>query len=180
MTNLVSLTEILKFSNYKLRNKWCKQLIYKMYILHSEFENAQYNICLYNLKVDKDKNLVVVNVSDKLVVGKKLVTDRKFDAPELFKGGRRSKESDIWAAGICIYYINNLKFPWKFASKSDKNFSSWEINSIFPSSVDNLWSKILLQMLCIDPKKRLSAKLLIYKTLDDKLNLSVLGELLHI
>ena len=174
MKSLVSLKQVLEFSSEDLRKKWCKQLLFKIHILHTKFESAQCNVCFGNLKVDNNENLVLVNVSEKSN-GKELISDVQFDAPELFNCKQKSKASDIWATGICIYYINCLKFPWETAVKSDLKFSLWAIEGIFPCSVNNTYSRIVKQMLCVDPQMRPSIKHLVQKTIDDKVDSNTFG-----
>ena len=119
---LVSLTKALKFSSKQVRNKWCKQLLYKLFIIHNEFDNAKCNVCLENLKVNEDNNLVLTNVFQSSTTDTKLATDTKFKAPELLNCNNGSKAGDVWAAGICIYYVINSSFPWQVGDEKDENF----------------------------------------------------------
>ena len=163
---LISLTEVLNTSSQKLRNKWCKQLLYKLNIIHNAFQIAQCNICLDNFKVDKNNNLNLVNVSEKPGVYRKIPIDVKFLAPELLGGNIRSKAGDIWATGICIFFINNLYFPWKIATNNDIKFYSWANDGIFPTNLDNSYLEAAKKMLSVEPQMRPSIKNVIKMTLD--------------
>ena len=100
--NQVTLLDSLKVSSQKLKDKWCKQLLYKLNIIHNSFENVQYNICFDNLMVDRNNNLVLINVSDKPCLIRMLQDHTDFKAPELVGSSIRSRSGDTWAAGICI------------------------------------------------------------------------------
>ena len=156
--NLVPLLELLKASSQKLKDRWCKQLLYKLNIIHNSFENVKYMICFDNLMIDRNNNLVLINVSDKPCLMRKLQDYTDFKAPELVGSSIRSKAGDIWAAGICIYYINNLCFPWKIAANTDKRYCMWANEGLFPSSSENSYTQVLKQMLCVDPQLRPSVK----------------------
>ena len=164
--NLVPLLELLNASSQKLKDRWCKQLLYKLNIIHNSFENVQCNICFDNLMVGRNNSLVLINVSNKPYLARKLQNHTAFKAPELVGNSLRSKPGDIWAAGICIYYINNLCYPWKIAANTDERYCMWVKEGIFPSNLENSYSKIVKQMLCVDPNLRPSVKKLIKQTHD--------------
>ena len=172
--SLVSLTKVLKFSSKQVRSKWCKQLLYKLYIIHNEFANAKCNVCLDNLKVDEDNNLVLTNVFQNSTTDTKLATDIKFKAPELLDCNNESKTGDVWAAGICIYYVINLSFPWQVADEKDAKFYKWKFEGMFSSAVDSSFERVLTQMLCVEPNTRASIKEVL-KTLNSETNETVLG-----
>ena len=48
---LSTLKDALKFSSEELRTKWTKQLVYKVYMIHSKFKSVHGNICLEALKM---------------------------------------------------------------------------------------------------------------------------------
>ena len=152
--DLVSLTKVLKNSSQVVRNDWCKQLLYKLNIIHNSFKNVHCSICLDNLKVDRNNQLVLVNVSEKPHVNLNVQDVARFKAPELISSSSRSKAGDVWAAGICIFYINNLFYPWEAAVDSDEKYCLWANKSIFPSSVNFFYSEAVKQMLCVKPESR--------------------------
>ena len=159
---LVALTKVLGVSSQQLKSKWCEQLLYKLHIIHNKFKNAHFSICLENLKVDKNNNLVLINVSDcqDKSLKKEASTQRdvRFKAPELIKCNEKSKAGDIWATGICIYFIINYTFPWKAATESDKNFCLWANNGTFPLNMNSCYTRVLNKMLCVDSEMRPSIK----------------------
>ena len=176
---LTSLAKVLETSSQQLKNKWCKQLLYKLYIIHNKFNTAHCNICLGNLKVDKNNNLVLINSSDNQSCNKiSMNRGDKFKAPEVIEKSKISKAGDIWAAGICIYYMLNSSFPWKTATESDKNFCFWVEKGIFPKSVDSPYTRVLRKMLCVDYKVRPSIKRVIRITMDPSIDKNAISKFL--
>ena len=175
-TSLIPLKKALKHSTEKLRNKWCKQLLYKTKIIHDKLENTQYNICLDKLKVDYGNNLIITNISKASDVDTEIQTDVRFKAPELISCNKISKAGGVWAAGICIYYIKQLSFPWKAAVKSDENYCLWADKEIFPSNLKDSNLRISQQMLCVDPKMRPNIKSVIIATINNEVDPNVLSK----
>ena len=173
---LVPLTKVVSFSSKKLRQKWCKQLLYKLHIIHSEFANAHCNVCLDNLKVDGNNDLVLTNVSENSANDAKLVTDAEFKAPELLNCDETSKAGDVWAAGMCVYYVINLSFPWQVADEKDASFCLWKREGKFSSTVESSFVKVIAQMLCVDPVVRASTKEALKRLWDDKTDAEVLSK----
>ena len=150
--SLIALIEVLRCSTPQLRNKWSNQLLYKLHIIHNVFKNSHCNICLDSLKVDNKNNLVIVNVLENVSNYTESQTDIKFKAPELINRNIRSKAGDVWATGICIYYIKNLEFPWNIADDRDENYQLWKKFGKLSSSL--FQSEIINKALVVDPKKR--------------------------
>ena len=167
--SLVPLTEVLKISSHDLKDKRCIQLLYNLNIIHNSFENFYCNICFDNLMVDRNDNLVLTNVSEKSKTERKSQNHTAFIAPELLINSNkiRSKEGDIWASGICIFYINNSCYPWKKASNTDERYCMWAKKGILPSNLENdTYLQIVKQMLCVDPNLRPSVKKLVKQSHD--------------
>ena len=175
---VIHLTQVLESSSQQLKNKWCKQLLFKINIIHNQFKNAFYNICLDNLKVEINEDLVFINVSENLNNCTETSSDTRYKAPELINCNKSSKSGDIWATGICIYYINNFNFPWKYAVKDDEKYRLWANKGIFPSNKNNYYSPVLMQMLCVNPHMRQNIENVIQSTLDDDIDTNVLSKLL--
>ena len=176
---LISLKKVLAKSNEELRNKWCEQLLYKTYIIHNEFENVNYDVCLDNLKVDSENNLVITNVPDKTDFDTEALTDVRFKAPELINCSKRSKAGGVWATGICVFYIKNLCFPWKSAVKSDENYCLWANKGIFSCSMSNSNLRILKQMLCVDQEKRPSIENIIKSSFHNEVDAIALSKFIY-
>ena len=173
---LVPLTKVVNISSKELRIKWCKQLLCKLHIVHSEFSDAKCNICLDNLKVDRNSNLVLTNVSENSTDDAKLITDVEFKAPELLNCDKTSKAGDVWAAGICVYYVINLSFPWQVADERDENFRLWKCEGKFSSTVESWLVKMLARMLCVDPVVRANTEEALKHLWDDKTEAVVLSK----
>ena len=165
---LSTLKDALKLSSEELRKKWVKQLIYKLYMIHSKFKSIHGNICLEALKINNEDNLILDGFSGKLV--DKSEVEAKYKSPELLIENKASKAGDIWAAGICIYFINNLAFPWKAASNNDENYTTWVQEGVFEKNGNNFDYSVLKLMLCVDIEKRINLKSLIlqnFECIDD-------------
>ena len=179
VSNLTALTTVLHSSSQQLRHKWCERLLYKLYITHNKFKNAKCNVCLDNLKIDEHNNLVLVNVSDNGKLSEenntRKQTDARFVAPELMKCNETSKAGDVWAAGICIFYIINSKFPWKTAARSDERFFEWASRGVFPGSADDSYMRAVRKMLYVDSDMRPNIKNVISIMLDTGTDKSVKG-----
>ena len=175
--SLVPLTKAHRFSSKQVRNKWCKQLLYKLHIIHTEFADAQCNVCLENLKVDENNDLVLTNVSENSTNDAEKVTDVKYKAPELLRCNEHSKAGDVWATGICIYFIINSTFSWKIAVENDCDFSLWKTEGKFSSTVDSSLTRILEQMLCVKPDMRADTREILKMLWDRERVSEILGEL---
>ena len=119
--------------------------------------------------VNRCNNLVLNNVSEKSKTSKKSQNHTAFTAPELVSDSNkiRSKEGDTWAAGICIYYINNSFYPWKIAANTDERYCMWAKKGILPSNLENnTYLQIVKQMFCVDPNLRPSVNMLVKQTHD--------------
>ena len=178
---LIPLTEFLKTSSHQLKNESSEQLLYKLYIIHNKFHSVHCNICLDSLMVDKNNNLVLINLSKNQNCNTSLMngatqTDDRFKAPELFRKSEKSKAGDIWKAGICIYYMINSTFLWKIASKSDINFCFWAEKGIFPKIANNSYKRVLKKMLCVDYKERPNIKGVIRTTMDTGIDQNVISK----
>ena len=168
------MTKKVNFSSQHLRNKWCKQLLYKLYIIHNGFNKVHGSICLDNLKVDQNDNLILTNVSENSSVD--VETDIKFKAPELISCCKTSKAADVWATGICIYYITYLNFPLETAERSDKRYCLMADEDILLSSKNISYTKIIQQMVCVDLKMRPSIKNILKSTCDYELDSNILSK----
>ena len=121
--------------------------------------------------VDKNNNLVLINLSNNQSCNTSLINgathkDDRFKALELIRNCEKSKAGDIWAAGICIYYMINSTFPWKIATKNDKSFCMWAERGVFPKSIYSSHTRVLKKMLCVDYKARPNIKGIIRTTVD--------------
>ena len=103
-------------------------------------------------------------------------TDIKFKAPEMLNCNNRSKAGDVWAAGICIYYVINLSFPWRVADEKDENFYKWKYERRFSSTIDSSFVRILTLMLCVEPNTRASINEVLKHFWDREVDRVVLGD----
>ena len=168
------LKEKITFSSQHLRNKWCKQLLYKLNIIHNGFKQVHGSIRLDNLKVDQNENLILTYASESssVDVGKGM----KFKAPELIHCNKKSLTGDVWATGICIYYMTNLNFPWELAERSDERYCLWADEGILSTSKNNSYAQIIQQMVCVESKMRPSIENILKSTCEYKLDSDILSK----
>ena len=170
---LLNLIDQVKHAELKTRLKWCEQLIYKLELIHDKF-NIVSNLTLSKLKIDLSDDLIITNVEFK---DQKNINDLQYKAPEYFFGYKdNNKSSDVWRAGICVFYICFLKFPWKKASIIDKQYLMWVYQNKLPCDDDNIDLDALKSMLCVDFKTRPNVKEIIQVSLDFGPNLQVVSE----
>ena len=171
---LSNLIDKVKHADLKTRLKWCEQLVYKLELIHDKFDIVS-NLTMSKLKVDSSGNLTIANIESQ---DEKSINDLQYKAPEYFFGYKENKKrSDVWRAGICVYYICFLKFPWKKASISDKQYSKWVYQNKLPCDEDKIDLDALKSMLCVDFKKRPNVKEIIQVSLDFGPNLLVISKL---
>lgn len=90
----------------------------------------------------------------------------EYSAPEVIRGERYTKATDIWSLGIILYQLTTHSMPWKsldvdflrdklinldeFIIQKDKDIPKWA-------------ASLLNEMLQVDPKKRLTADQIIIR-----------------
>ena len=171
---LSNLIDQVKQADLKTRLKWCEQLIYKLELIHDKFDIVS-NLTLSKLKIDSSDNLIITNIESQ---DEKNNNYLQYKAPEYFFGCKENnKSSDVWRAGICVFYICFLKFPWKKASIGDKQYSMWVYQNKLPCDDDNINLEALKSMLCVDYKTRPNVKKIIRVSFDLGPNLLVISKL---
>ena len=111
---------------------------------------------LSKLKIDSSDNLIITNIDSNIEENSE---DLQYKAPEYFFGYKENnKSSDVWRAGICVFYICFLKFPWRRASISDKQYLMWVYQNKLPCNDYSVDLEALKSMLCVDYKTRPSFK----------------------
>ena len=170
---LFNIEDKVKNADLKTRLKWCEQLIYKLELIHNNFDIVS-NLTLSKLKIDSFDNLIITNIKNK----EENKNDLQYKAPEYFFGYKENnKSSDVWRAGICVFYICFLRFPWKKASVGDKRYLMWVYQNKLPFNDDNIYLDALKSMLCVDFKTRPDVKEIIRVSLDFGPNLRVVSKL---
>ena len=80
-----------------------------------------------------------------------------YSSPEIIADNQFSKKSDIWAMGVTLYLLCNLKLP--FMEKSYRRLIE-AIQKKIPEPINDMYSlemrEIINKMLLKDPKKRIS------------------------
>lgn len=81
--------------------------------------------------------------------------DYLYMSPEMLKGGRVDKITDVWSAGIILYELIYGKKPWSASSRKEM---IEKISNIELDTDSSLISGLLANMLQIDPKQRFDWK----------------------
>ena len=148
---LRSIVDVLPTTDKETRLRWSNELILKLVLLQKHFVNEDYNISLDCLKIDLDENLVI----DIIGLNFRSSISEVYKAPEQFVSKNVDAEkSNIWSAGICVYFITSLSFPWKKASLSDIFFRRWVKDRVFNNVLEDSTVKALNSMLTVDVKQR--------------------------
>ena len=170
---LFNIEDKVKNADLKTRLKWCEQLIYKLQLIHDKFDIVS-NLTLSKLKIDSFDNLIINNIESN---NEENSDDLQYKAPEyFFEYKENNKSSDVWRAGICVFYICFLKFPWRRASISDKQYLMWVYQNKLPCNDYSVDLEALKSMLCVDYKTRPSFKEIIRASCAMKLNIRVVSE----
>ena len=174
--HLKSIKQALADSDQAQRIKWSKQLIFKLNLIHSTHVHSSLNV--ESLKVDKNDNLIIIDRQIDCVNKSKNLIDLKYIPPEniLNKTSQKSKSADIWAAGVCIYFINTNKFPWNKALITDENYKIWTESGKLKDLQDSFCIKVLKIMLSENPDNRLKLKKTLEKVLERPLNFGAVGK----
>ena len=171
--SLTSIEDKVKYTDLKTRLKWCEQLIYKLQLIHEKFDIVS-NLTLSMLKIDSSDNLIINNIE---LNNKENSDDLQYKAPEyFFEYKENNKSSDVWRAGICVFYICFLKFPWRRASISDKQYLMWVYQNKLPCNDYSVDLEALKSMLCVDYKTRPSFKEIVRASCAMKPNIRVVSE----
>ena len=172
--HLKSIKQALADCDQVQRLKWCRQLIFKLNLIHSTHVHSSLNV--ESLKVDANDNLVIIDSQVDQQHETKSFCDLKYVAPEnLLHNSCNSKPADIWAAGICICFINTNRFPWRTASISDNNFEVWFKTGMLEDVDDEFCMRVLKCMLCTDSNERQTLKKTIKKLFQIPPNFEVVG-----
>ena len=157
-----------------VRENWAKSLIFNLRFLH-EIGVVHGNINLQNIHVDsRNKITIVDNRSPDL----KRTDSLLYKSPEFFFGSKNeSKDSDVWAAGICVYYIIAVKFPWQRASISDRHYMEWVKEGKLSSRNEGCFEVAIKIMLGVSSRPPLNS--ITKKFLKPKLNSKIICKFLQ-
>jgi cGMP-dependent protein kinase len=148
-------------SNFNLYLNIISQIIYIMYILHTN--NYCYrDLKLNNLIMDDTGYLKIIDFGiAKDITGKDktntIIGTYKYMAPEMIKGNGYSFNVDYWAMGIILYEWFYGKVPFGYGIEDPTKIYKdiCERNPIFPSDVKNeKFNDFLKNLLVKKPKKR--------------------------
>ena len=169
--DLKSITRLLLTSNDHQRLKWSKQLIFKLNLIHKTNVECSLNVEL--LKIDENDNLVITDSGN----DREKFPDLRYLPPECVKKNYpiKSMQSDVWAAGICFYFINTGKFPWNKASLKDNNYRNWIENGKLEGLRGDFCNNVLKIVLCENPEKR-NLKRVMEKVIELPLNFGAVGK----
>ena len=150
--------EILK----QLNNSF--EIMVKNKILHRALKPQ--NILLKYLNKEKSKFLVKLKITDdscsfndssNLMTSSIDKNNLKITSPEILKGEKDIKKSDLWSIGILIYLLYFKVFPFKGANKTEllNNINSVIEEGKLKKINDHFLDELMIKLLAIDPKKRI-------------------------
>ena len=148
---LKSIVDLLPKANKETRLRWSSELVSKLDLIQEMNLEKNYKITLDCIKIDPDDNLTIDLIGSSF----NGEIDDVYKTPEYFFGEPYDAEkSNIWSAGVCVYYIGNLSFPWKRASLSDARFRRWVSQKVFKDALEDSTMRALGCMLAADVKQR--------------------------
>lgn len=141
-----------------------RQLIDGLEYLHEKLEVVHRDIKPQNILFDSNNNLKIADFGSAQYIkhGRDELTSSAgtfaFMSPEMHGGSRvyRGKPTDIWAAGVTLYYMIEGKTPFKSRVVVDlmNEVKTQEIS--YPSHFSKTLQELLSGMLEKDPDKRIS------------------------
>ena len=171
-SNLINIVNVLPKADKETRIRWSNELILKLQLLQTKSFEDDYTITLDCLYVDSNNCLVVDIIGSHSVSEKVLL----YKPPEAFFVKNSSKnQTDVWSAGICIYYINTLAFPWNKASLSDAKFKKFVTRKKFFHDLEKDIAKTLLLMLNVEPTERKLMENVMRKIQQSSPNFEIIG-----
>ena len=153
VSHVAKLRQQLKNSSLKFRQKWSEQLLLKLVLLQQCFRDKFVILTLESIYINDKCNLTMD--LENLEFGS-MDTLNLYLAPENINKNNEdySIHQAVWSAGICLYYINALSFPWLKASVEDKNYLSWLQNKKFSFRFNSFVQRTLKFLL--NPNKKIS------------------------
>ena len=170
---IAKLRKKLKNSNLELRQKWSEELVLKLILIEKCFKDKLVIITLESIFIDDKSNLFIDL--------EKLKFDSKDDlniylTPEnINRVVTNSIHQTMWSAGICLYFINALNFPWLKASIEDKNYLSWLQKEKFPDKFNSFVKRTLKILLRTNPIKNKTTRQLGPNVFVDELNTKIVS-----
>ena len=172
--HFTSILNVLSKTDMNTRLRWSKEIICKLSLIHETFIGENCKISLNSIKIDPTGNLVIDIVEPKQVS----IHDHFYTPPEkYFEHIADDSKATIWSAGICIYYINSLNFPWKKASVSDESYRKFVKEKSFPHKLEKSIKNALMLMLNVNNKTRQPLKEVIKKVQKQSVNRKVISKL---
>ena len=153
--HVAELRQQLKNSSLEMRQKWSEQLALKLVLLQQCFRDKFVIITLESIYIDDKCNLTIDLENSEFDSMDML--DR-YVAPEYINKSNYSIHQTMWSAGICLYYINALSFPWLKASVEDKNYLFWLQKEKFSFEFNSFVNRTLKVLLCPNQKINVLAR----------------------
>ena len=148
---LTSIVKVVKKADLDTRLRWSEELIGKLYLIKTKFSAEACKITLDSIKVDSEGNLII----DMFERNAASVQDVCYRLPEeFFQQKVNNSKANIWSAGICIYYMNTLAFPWKKASVNDKSYRNFVEKHQFALKLETRVKRALLILLNVNNETR--------------------------
>lgn len=85
-----------------------------------------------------------------------------YSAPEMYTKTKYSKAVDMWSMGVCLYEMLSGQMPWPSSSKKETLISillgKFNFDSPAWSTISEEAKDLIKQLICVNPRKRLTAK----------------------
>jgi serine/threonine protein kinase len=145
-----------------------RQVCEGVQFLHSNFI-AHRDLKMENLMLDEFGTIKIIDFGAAFFFGPQrleasgIVGTEALVSPEAFKQLKYySDANDVWALGILLYNMLNMRFPWKAARESDKEFKQFlaEKDSLKGDYPEEYWDAIS-GSLVTDPSERIKIDVLV-------------------
>ena len=146
--------------------KYFRHLILGLEYCHEKANIAHGHILPENLYIDSSGDLKISDFLIPLMMEEeifntmgKIMSSHYYLAPELINGDRsRMKESDVWAAGVTLYYMISGNLPFDGINLAGLFNQILKCDPNYDSYFNEEQQSLLSRMLCKIPEKRITIK----------------------
>ena len=116
-----------------------------------------------NILIDEEENVKICDFGWSAEYSEKdpkmtLCGTFEYICPEIYKGEKQTKKTDVWALGILLYELFEGKAPFRGISKEFVMEEIEKFDLVFREDLDQRIKKLILRILVVDPVKRVSTE----------------------